>query len=98
MMQPFGVPYTQQELVAFEHYFNLWREGEFFPASQAGQLKTSGIPQESLKFIWGSCALSNPIHLTHSEFQRALRMIAMVQQKMDITNPLSYAMYQSLYL
>ena len=97
MLQPsFGVPYTFQELEAFNYFFQIWGDGNVFPASQAAQFKNSGIPQLALKSIWSQCARTNPMMLTKAEFCQALRMISMVQNNFDINSPISYQMYMSL--
>ena len=98
MATQLGPPtYTPQELEAFNYYFNLWGNGQVFPAQQAAQLKASNLPQPALKYIWGACAKTNPIFLTKDEFFLALRMIAMYQNGLDLNNPMSYQMYTRMH-
>ena len=96
MSSQFGPPFTSQEIEVFNHLFTLWGDGNVFPASQASQLKSSGIPQQYLKYIWGFCSKPPSTYLTKDQFYLALRMIAMCQQRMDITQPMSFQMYTSL--
>lgn len=96
MFGAYQIQYSPQELSAFDYYFSLWGNGTSFPASQAGQWKSSGIPQQALKYIWGECAKTNGMSMTRDEFNKALRMIAMVQQGFDIYNPMNIQFYQSL--
>ena len=96
MSASFGPPYTPQEIEVFNHLFSLWGDGNVFPAVQASQLKTSGIPQQSLKYIWSYCSKPPYTYLTKEQFYLALRMIAMCQQRIDITQPMSFQQYTSL--
>lgn len=73
------------------HFGNLFsiadkaKAGKLAGKEAAEFLKRSGLPKDMLKTIWIIAAQTDPQHLERDEFYIALRLIALAQNKMEVS-------------